>query len=67
MNVLTWLFLEILSGLQRFTWISTFTKTVKLNFGLNKFGKSTTYNLKPEHIFSKSHVAKLIGSLTDVN
>lgn len=58
MNLVTWFFLNILSSLRLKT--STSTKAIKLNFGCDKFGEKTVYNLKTAVHFQKKRLIKLI-------
>ena len=44
----------------------TFTQTIKLTFGRHRFGAKDQCTIyRPEYIFSKSHVIKLIEPLTN--
>ena len=45
--------------------MSTFTTAKKMTFGCNRFGKKQCTINRPEYIFIKSHVIKLIKSFTN--
>ena len=63
MNVVYWLFLETLSGVQIFfeMFFLSSTQALKLKFGQNALVKWQCANCRPYYYFSKSHVAKLMA------
>ena len=64
MNVVSLLFQEILFGLRLLTTNVTFTQTIKLIFGCNRFGKRTVYNLQTRIHFLKK-TRDLVDKITD--
>ena len=67
MNAVMWLFLETLSAAQLLTRkeMSTFTSAIKLDLEVIDLVKEQCTMDRPEYVFRKTHVIKLIKSLTN--
>ena len=60
-NVVTWLFLDMISVVQL---LNGNVQSIKLKFGRNEYGKKQYTIYRTENVFRKSHANKLIKSLT---
>ena len=67
MNAVMWLFLETLSAAQLLTRkeMSTFTSAIKLDLEVIDLVKEQCTMDRAEYVFRKTHVIKLIKSLTN--
>ena len=59
-DVVTWIFLEVRSDVQLFSWTSA--KAIKLKLDVINSVKEDCAINRPEYIFRKSHVTKLMNS-----